>query len=220
MVSIFSFSRAKTYCFPTDSFFGKGQCKAREQWKLIFVSQQKNETTVLCKVAPTQGPPNKRVGILRLKDRFWERVPEECGATGYMTIRKLALSPHCLAARKGPRKQEAARMHSFYSVITFHATDNPLHGQQLQTQAGKRRLLRSNPGPAVLFPLRIGNLLLLVLEAFPVKKFGFWRLHPWTSPRWAPTLSILRFLTLTAVKPSAVLGSSSFFWNRNTFPVL
>lgn len=64
-------------------------------------------------------------------------------------------------------------MHSFYSVITFHATDNPLHGQQLQTQAGKRGLLRSNPGPAVLFPLRIGNLLPLVLEAFPVKKFGF-----------------------------------------------
>lgn len=47
-----------------------------------------------------------------------------------------------------PRKQAAARMHSFYSVITFHATDNPLHGQQLQTQAGKRGLLRSNPGPA------------------------------------------------------------------------
>lgn len=101
MVSIFPFSRAKTHCFPTDSFFRKGQCKAREQWKLIFVSQQKNETTVLCKVAPTQGSPNKRVGILRLKDRFWERVQEECGATGYMSIRKLALSPHCLAARKG-----------------------------------------------------------------------------------------------------------------------
>lgn len=101
MVSISPFSRAKTYCFPADSFFRNGRYKAWDQRKLIFVSQQKNETTVPCKVAPTQGPSNKRVGILRLKDHFWERVPEECGATGYMTIRKLALSPHCWAARKG-----------------------------------------------------------------------------------------------------------------------
>lgn len=70
------------------------------------------------------------------------------------------------SSQKGYQATEmAANMHSFYSVITFHALDNPLRGQQLQTHSedGGRKVSEAQP---VMLPLRIGNPLPpLILEA-------------------------------------------------------
>lgn len=84
--------------------------------KVNFHSQQKNIKFMLSTATLAY---SMLLPILQIDFSEWP-LPKECGHTGYTAIGKLALSAHCLAAKKDAKRQKKQlKQIPFYGVITF-----------------------------------------------------------------------------------------------------